>query len=329
MKALVTGANGFVGSHMVTYLMDQGLETRAMVRQTSDLTVLKLLNENREVNLVYGDVTDPASLTTCFKDLDYIFHVAGLIKSPTWEGYAKVNAEGTRNVCEAAEVAPNLKRLVLVSSMAAGGPTKVGERFTEDMPSNPVTMYGQSKLQGEQEALKFKDKLPLTIIRPPIIYGPGDYSTLEVFQPAKMGIVMSIRGAAKELSSIPVLELCEACYLAAQKDESRNEIFNACSDEIVSWEKFGDLTAEALGKKPFHIRLPAFLLPPMAYLSELAGKLKGEYPIFNRHKVPEALAEGWACDNSKAKRLLGWTPKTSLKDGLKEAASWYLEKGWL
>ena len=177
MRVLVTGATGFIGSHLVEALLSRGFEVSCLVRDPSRASWIS----GMDVRLMPGDCTDPESLAGVTSGMDYVFHNAGVTKASGRETYYKVNADGTRNVLEAAaRDAAGLKKLVYVSSQAAAGPSVMDRPRKEDDPPAPVTDYGLSKLEGERYALKFKDVLPVSRKRllPLLAYFDGLGTTL-------------------------------------------------------------------------------------------------------------------------------------------------------
>jgi len=169
MLVLITGASGFIGSHLTEQLHAKGYKLRCLVRKTSNLVWIKHL----PIEYVYGDLFDEEALRQSVTGADYIYHVAGTTKSRTREGYFRGNHLGTKNLLDAVrEVKPNLKRFILVSSMAGVGPAHIGTPLDETTPYHPITAYGESKMEAEKECLKVADSVPITITRPPAVYGP-------------------------------------------------------------------------------------------------------------------------------------------------------------
>jgi nucleoside-diphosphate-sugar epimerase len=155
-KAVVTGANGFVGSHLVEGLLSKGYQVICLVRKTSNLRWLSGLN----VEYVYADISEKQSLKNVLKDVDFIFHVAGLTKAKRKEEFFKANYEGTKNLLEACvKDNPQTKRFVYISSQAAVGPGKDDQPLDETAPCNPITDYGKSKLEGEKIVLEYQKQI--------------------------------------------------------------------------------------------------------------------------------------------------------------------------
>ncbi|OGC77372.1 MAG: hypothetical protein A2145_03220 [candidate division Zixibacteria bacterium RBG_16_40_9] len=325
-KALVTGATGFVGSHLVSELLKRGYQVSALVRKTSNLSDLV----NTGVELVFGDVSDQDSLKKIFFDFDYIFHVAGLIRAKNPDDFFRANAGGTKNLLEVLEESGYpVKRLVLVSSTAAGGPSLNGQPKKETDLCEPVSIYGKSKLEGEKIALEFAHKIPITIIRPPAIYGPKDRQLLNFFKLAKWGVIPLVGKNENYFSVVYVQDLVDAIILAAENPKAEGEIYFIADDEIYNWEKVGAIACGVLGKKPFTITPPKFLLYIAAWFSELAGKITGKPMYLTRRKLQEIHYKYWVCDISKAKTELGFKPQFDFKRGAWETINWYKQNKWL
>ncbi|MCK6590321.1 MAG: SDR family NAD(P)-dependent oxidoreductase [Polyangiaceae bacterium] len=172
MKVFVTGASGFLGSHVAEQLSAEGHSVVALVRRSSNT---KFLSTLKNVELAYGAVEDAASVRAAVKGADAVVHSAGLVKARNEQEFHRVNVEGTRNVLEAAaEECSGPRRFVFVSSLAAVGPSIDGKPVGTEAEGKPVTAYGRSKLAAERLVLEAKEKLPVVVLRPPMIYGPRD-----------------------------------------------------------------------------------------------------------------------------------------------------------
>src|SRR5512143_719814 len=186
MKALLTGASGFIGSHLADALLAHGYSVRVLLRRSSSLEWL----EDQRLERVYGDLFDKEALRMAVSDVDYVYHLAGLTKAKKREEYFRANHLGTKNLLEAVqEKAPRLQRFVHVSSQAAVGPSPTVAPIDETAPAKPITSYGQSKWAAEQECRQFSRHLPVTIVRPPAVFGPRDRDILEFFRSASRGIL--------------------------------------------------------------------------------------------------------------------------------------------
>jgi nucleoside-diphosphate-sugar epimerase len=325
-KALVTGANGFVGSHLVEGLLSKGYHVICLVRKTSNLRWLSGLN----VEYVYADISEKESLKNVLKNVGFVFHVAGLTKAKTEEEYFKANYQGTKNLIEACiEDNPQIKRFVYISSQAAVGPGKDDQPLDETAPCNPVTDYGKSKLEGEKIVLEFSLKLPVTIIRPPAVYGPRDSDILSFFKVANKGFKTLFGKGESYLSLCYIEDLVDGIILAAESPKAIGQIYFIADDQIYSWGEAFQIIAKVLNKKTITLRIPKSFLYTIAFVSENVARLLGKPTVINVQKVREITQKYWLCDVSKAKRELGFSPKYPLEEGAKKTVKWYKEKGWL
>ena len=259
--ALVTGANGFIGSHLCRELVNHGFRVRALVRKTSNLQFL----ENLDLELVFGEITQPLSLPEAVRGVDYVFHPAGLVKARNRETYFSINRDGTRNLVEAVlATAPDIKRFVHVSSQAAAGPSRSMTAVLESDPPSPVSFYGESKLASEKEVLKRKDKIPVTIIRPPAVYGPRDIDVYKFFRLAKAGINPSIGIDPTYVSIVHVHDLVRCIRMASLSDKAAGETFFACNREWYSMDTLMRVIGKAVNRQPIKIAIP---IPCLLYTS--------------------------------------------------------------
>jgi len=326
MRILVTGANGFVGSHLVDELLRRGHQVRGLVRRTSDLRWLKGV----DLDLAYGEVTDPASLSEAVRDVRMVYHVAGVTRARQRETYYQVNQQGTLNLLEAClRNAPSLDKFVLVSSLAAAGPSPEGRLLRETDPPEPVSDYGRSKLLGEQEAARFMDRLPVTVIRPPAIYGPRDVDFLAYLRILKKGLRPLLGWHERRLGICYVGDVVAGTILAGESDRSAGQIYFVSGDRDCSWEELSAAMAAAPGAWTVKIRIPLFALHTAAALAEMFTPLFREAPTLDRRRAREMSQQCWTCDWSKAADELGYEPAVKLEDGIRETVEWYREVGWI
>jgi dihydroflavonol-4-reductase len=326
LKALVTGANGFVGSFLVEGLLSKGYQVICLVRKTSNLRWLSGL----KVDYVYGDITQKESLKNALRNVNFVFHVAGLTKARSQEEYFKANCQGTKNLIEAC-VEDNLrvKRFVYISSQAAVGPGKDKQPLDETSPCSPITDYGKSKLEGEKIVLEYSSQLPVTIIRPPAVYGPRDTDILSFFKVANKGLKTLLGKGESYFSLCYIEDLIDGIILAAESPKATGQIYFIADDQIYSWREAFQIIAKVLDKKTMTIRIPKAFLYILAFFSENITKLLRKSSAVNIQKVREITQRYWLCDISKAKRELGFSPQYHLEEGAKKTVRWYKEKGWL
>jgi nucleoside-diphosphate-sugar epimerase len=326
MKALITGANGFIGSFLVEKLLEQDFEVTCLVRKTSNLRWIK----NLPARFEYGDVTNYDSLIDPVKNSDYIFHCGGIVRARKEGDFFRVNYSGSKNLLEACKQHnPNLKRFVYVSSQAAAGPSVDGIPITETIPANPISNYGRSKLRGEEITLEYSQHFPTTIIRPPSVYGPRDSDILTIFKYVKSGIKPNIGKKEKKISIVHVNDLVRGIILAAKHKNAANETFYISNKQNYSLFEFMNLIAGVMNKKGIALTIPEFILDVAAFFSENLARLAGKVAIVNRDKVLEMKQQYWIVNGSKAERKLGFSPEIEIKEGLKQTYLWYQQQGWL
>lgn len=324
--AVVTGANGFVGSHLVDYLLTKNFEVRCIVRKSSNLQWL----QGKEVKIFNCGLFDKDGLKEAFRDVNYIFHVAGVVKAKNEDGYLKGNVEATKVLLEVAEqFKDTIKKFVVVSSQTVGGPSKDGKPLTEDMDPNPMTAYARSKYKQEQVAISYKDKFPVTICRAPAIYGERDTEIFIYFQVFNRGLTTMIGFDKKELSLLHVADLAEGLYLAATSEKSNGEIYYISSEKFYNWLEVGEITSRVLGKKAFRIRIPHFIVFIIAAIAQFFAMFSSKPATLNIEKAKDLVQRYWICDTSKAMRDLGYRQKVSLEEGIRRTCDWYKQMKWI
>lgn len=327
MKALVTGARGFIGSFLVEKLLRKGYDVRCILRKkNSGLKWLKGL----DVEVIEGDILNPDSLDAAVADVDTIFHLAGCTKALRTKEYYNVNVTGTQNLLTTVvKLNPSIKRFVHVSSLAAAGPSFNGIPLNEEQECRPVSHYGKSKCESEKVVSEFLDKLPITIIRPPAVFGPRDADVLTYFKYAKKGILPILSGGERTASFVYVKDLVDGIVLAAENETSERQTYYLCDEKPYTWDEFGGAIASALKVKTRRLVMPVFLSFWASLFSELFSKLSGKPSILSLDKYKEIKMNHWVCSSEKAKKELGFEPKYGLEKGIEETAEWYLANGWL
>lgn len=324
MKAFVTGGTGFAGSHLVEHLLNtHNAEVFALIR---DLNKLKWL-EGLRIHPLHGDLYHIPDLP---RDLDYVFHLAGLTKAYKSANYYTVNQKGTASLFHSLDkqgIRP--RKIVYLSSLAASGPSHGGRPVLEDATPSPVTIYGNSKLQGEAEALKYKQTLPLIIIRVAAVYGPRDRDFLKYFRAINRGILPVLGLKKRMLHLCYVKDLSRALVMSAQSKWEKGEVFHIAHPHPCSWDEIGRTAGQILGKKLMTIKIPLPLIYKASAISDFVSLFTRKRSIINRQKFKEFRQDGWLADTHKAQEKLGFNPTFALEEGLNETLSWYTEKGWL
>lgn len=361
MRVLVTGATGFIGSHLCTALCRDGHEVTAAVRAGSNRQWLADL----PIRYAQVDLFSGAGLAEATRDVDAVFHVAGLTRAHGRRAYHLGNQLTTRNVLRAYRQtgAPG-GTLIYISSLAAAGPAWPGRARTEADPPCPTNYYGTSKLAAEREVLAFGRWFPVTIIRPPAVYGPRDTNMISLFAAAAKGFVLLPNGGRAPVSLVHVDDLVRGLLLALEhpravggakervsgvgyrvpgirnpapssrhpERETRNPLpvggVYYVSGQTTTMREVGALLAEILGRRLRFINAPPLLLKAAGELGEVKWFLTGRPQIISRRKVRDLLEPSWAVSDRRAREELGYRPQITLRDGLAATLTWYRQAGW-
>ncbi len=337
-KILLTGATGFIGSHLAETLVRRGDEVACLVRRSSRLELLKPLN----VKFIYGDVTDRDSLHAAVAGQDIVYHLAGCTRAIDIKQYYRVHVLGVRNLMQVCARQTSPPVVVLVSSLAAAGPTMRGRIRTESDHPAPVSHYGRSKRLGELSAERFAGRVPVTIIRPPIVLGQRDRTGLEMFLGIDRFRVHMIPGLARHrFSLIHADDLTELLILAARRGarlcptgtdgaaSSQGYYFAACN-EHPTYAELGRMIGNALGRRrvlPFHLATP--LVWMVSGIVEVISRIRREPLYLNLDKTCEITAGPWVCSPQRAVDELGFSVAAPLAERLHQTAEGYRRQGWL
>jgi dihydroflavonol-4-reductase len=324
--SFVTGANGFVGSHLVDYLIEKGHEVHAIVRASSNLQWL----EGKKVTLHTCGLGDIEALAQAFRGANYIYHIAGVVKAFGLEGFRKGNVVMTKNVMEAALVnAATIRRVLVVSSMAATGYAEIGGEVDEQSPLRPIEPYGVSKVEQEEVVNSYADRLPTVIIRPPGIYGPRDTEIFAFFKAVNNGISALMGFTAKEMSLIHVQDLVQGLYLAATKPQAVGQVYFLGSLERYDWKQLGDIASKVMNKKTITLKIPHFILFIAGYICQFLESVFGMDVALNKDRAYRITRPSWYCSSAKAARELGFEQTVPIEDGFRQTVEWYRAKEWL
>lgn len=327
MNALVTGATGFVGSHLVEALRHRGDSVTALVR--SPAKAARVLGDG--IRLVHGDLDAIEALDQAVAGQQVVYHVAGIIAARNEAEFLHANRDGTRHLVDALIRAGGATRLVLVSSMAAGGPAARGKPQDGSGTAQPVTQYGRSKLAGE--AVVRESPLRWTVLRPPMVYGPRDTEVLKVFKLARGPLAPVFGDGRQELSGVYGPDLAEALIAAGVSDGTGGRCYYPCHPEIFTSEEFVRAVGRAV--RPDRARdlpilhLPLGLARGVLGLTGRLAAVAGTATVLTADKANEFFQDAWTGDPAPLSRDTGWKASTGLAEGLARTAEWYRKADWL
>ncbi len=353
----ITGASGFIGLRLATRLVESGKRVRCLSRATSRREKLAALG----ASFVEGDLNDVDALRRGAEGCAGVFHVAGLTRELRKGEFMAVNCVGTRNVAQACLDAGR-PPLIVASSLACAGVApkatpgaSVAEseyapyrlRLETDFPK-PISPYGKSKLAAEKALLEFADKLEITILRPPYVFGEGDLLSLELFKMAKQKGIMVLPGYVnRRYSFIYVDDLVKTTIAAMERGErlepssltpldskgtvcSGKGVYFSASPTTLRFSEFGAAIGRAFGRK----RIASIKIPPLGVLGtgvygEIYKAVTRKYAALDWNKAIEALRGPWICSGEKAIRELGASDEPGLEEKIAKTAKWYESAGLL
>ena len=322
-RVLVTGANGFVGSHLVEALLEREYEVICFIQRSDVPYWIREL----DVKFIYGDVTKKETLTEAVVDIDYIYHLSALLRGRDTNAIFRVNYEGTKNLVEVCmDSGVKLKRFLYTSSILAAGPTGKDGWFNEDFPCHPIDDYGRSKLMAEQYLNTMGSQIPYTIVRLPLVYGPRSFCGLFPF--FKL-LNKKIQFSFNEIQTnvVFVLDAAQGMIQAAENQNTVGKIFLLGEDRIYTYSEICQIISDALLKKPIKLSIPFFILYIVAFFCEVVARIRRTEPTLRR----SALGSVFQCryfrfDMQRATRVFGYLTRYPLSKGAKISARWYRER---
>jgi nucleoside-diphosphate-sugar epimerase len=324
LKILLTGASGFVGSHILDSLRARGLDTALLLRPASPRRLIE--PHLAQVDVRLGSLSDPASLPPALAGITHVIHCAGCTRARKIAEFYEVNEAGTRRLVDAVNQQPEVRRLIHVSSLAAAGPALPANPAREGDRPCPVSHYGRSKLAGEL-AVRNDCRKEYVIIRPPAVYGPRDADFLRLFKAVRRHI--RPWPWPQPLSLVFVCDLAEAIVACLEPAAAARKTYFAASPEIVTARQMAEVVAARLRAWTLRLPLPRVVLWTVCLAQEIGTHLTGKASVLSLQKWPELRAPGWVCDPARLRVELGIECPTTLEQGIAQTLAWYRENQWL
>jgi len=327
-KILVTGATGFIGSHLVEALLKQKRKVKCLVLR-NDSTLGEINNQRAEylknlgAEIFYGNLLDRKSLKEAIKDVDIIFHFGAIARPmaiPDYK-YFEINAQGTENILEACK-GKKIKKFIHMSSISAIGPSRDNNPVNEKTPAKPVDIYGESKLQAEKILFYHykKYKVPIIILRPPMVFGERDFEMLRFFKAIKCRF-FPLKGKGK-MEFCYVKNLVNAAILAEKKGKI-GEIYHINNGESYTINRIIKAISKEMKINLVTIPFPKDLVRAFGFGTEVVCKILGAHPPFSKETATWMTTNYWYSSSDKAKKNLGYKPIYTLEQGIKNTVNWY------
>ena len=323
MKTLVTGASGFIGRHLVEWLLRKGCSVRVLVHKS-----VPPAEWPAHVEVVVGDVCDLWAMKAAAVGCKTVYHLAGkahaLTEMKSDESvYRALNTGGTSHVLEAA-VAGGAKAFVLFSSVKAMG--EGGSRcLDESFDGSPVTAYGRSKLEAEHVALEIgrRTGLHVACLRCPLVYGPGNKGNLfQMIAAINRGVFPPLREIGNRRSMVHVIDVVQAAVLAAATPAANGQCYIVTDGQVYSTRKLYELICSALGKPIPSWHVPQWTLRGLGKVGDVIGKISGKRFLFDSNALDKLIGMAWY-SSEKIAHQLGYQPSITFPDALPEMVAWY------
>ncbi|MGD8617125.1 MAG: NAD(P)-dependent oxidoreductase [Gammaproteobacteria bacterium] len=329
MKVFITGGTGFIGSRLAIASREKG-HAVVLLGQTNTQAEREnhQLLQKHGIETTLGSVLEKDKLIELAKDCDIVFHLAAAQHEANVpdEHFYKVNVEGTRHMLEAS-VQGGVRRFVHGSTIGVYGSAMEGE-IDEDTPLRPNNIYGVTKREGEQLALSFDEKLPVSVVRISETYGPGDRRLLKLFKAIQKNVFFVIGKGDNKHQLIYVDDLIDGMYLAANDAKATGQVFVLAGKEVLTTREMVDTIADCLETRIRRLHAPMLpFLTAAVVLEKTLGPL-GIQPPLHRRRL-DFFRKSFFFSQEKAASVLGFSPKTDFRRGVAQTAAWYREQGLL
>ena len=323
--AFLTGGTGFVGGHVARALCHEGWKVRLLARERA--RVSGPLLAGLPVEVVEGRLEDEAGFSAALSGVDAIVHVAGLTKARSLEDYRDVNVRGTeRLVAAGRRVAPGA-HFLLVSSQAAAGPAREGRPVRDEDPARPISWYGRSKREAEERVAETWPG-PWTVLRPVVVYGPGDTGLFTYFRMAASGWI-PVPAASTKIQLVSAERAAAAIVRSLGRQELHGRIRFLTDPEPLTLRALAEIVASHSGRPGRLIRVPDGLVRILGAAETAVELVTRRSRPFNADKAREILAGDWLCDGGPLASVLALPEPIPLSLGIRTTWDWYRQAGWL
>lgn len=317
-RILITGATGFIGSHIAEEAVRLDMEVWVAVRKSSNLRYVS----DERINKVELDLSSEKQMKQALADkqFDYVVHAAGATKALKRETFYKVNTDGTQHLVSALiETSPSLKRFVFISSLSVFGPVREEQPYkeiTDEDTPQPNTSYGMSKLAAEKW-LRANCTLPFTILRPTGVYGPREQDYMTMVESIRKGVDVAVGKEPQDLTFVYVSDVVQAVFSSMKSAKTVSKAYFLSDGEVYSSRTFSDYIIESLGKKHvLRLQLPLGVLRLVCALSDVWMHFSGKLSTLNNDHYNILKQRNWRCDISPAVRDFDYHPQVKLKEGV-------------
>jgi nucleoside-diphosphate-sugar epimerase len=331
MTILVTGATGFLGSALTRALVQQGHQVRILARDEKKAREQFGTAVGSAITLIRGEITDVEQVQKAVNGAKIIYHLVGRLYHPSvpTELYRETHVRGTRILLAACQGQSQLQRVVHCSTTGVLGITG-NIPADEEVPFAPTNPYEATKLEGELLALKAvkEQGLPVSVIRPGLVYGPGDLHLLGFFTSVKKGLPCLIDGGKAMIHPVYIDDMTDSFLLAAERSEAVGRVYNIAGDLPVTFRELSTAIAHALSRYLPSGDLPLWLANLASDAFSVIPGLQGEKAPLTRSRV-KFLTNSRVYNIDRARKELGYVPKVGLEEGMKLTAAWYQKHGYL
>ncbi|MFO7652345.1 MAG: NAD(P)-dependent oxidoreductase [Candidatus Krumholzibacteriia bacterium] len=334
--AVVTGATGFLGSHIADRLLLRGARVRASVRPTSDLRWLR----DKPVETVVADLASAADTQRLLRGARWLVHCAGVVAARDEEGYRRGNVDTTRALLAAAAQTDGIEAVVLISSLAAAGPAPLAAPQVESAPCRPISAYGRSKVAAEALVNEVDWPFRTAVLRPPALYGPRDREFLLLFRAAALGWTARPGGSLSGLSLVHGADAAEAAVTLLATPTARGVYFvddggDDATGPVAAQRRHRwghdpqELTAALAQVLRRRVRTVPLPVAPLRWASALLGERARRWPLLNPDRLTDLTAPGWVCSGERLLRETEFRPRFQLAGGLQDTLDFYRGARWM